>query len=742
MKKHATVIVLFLAVLAVVGYLVLDRDRVTEGEKRRRDNNVFTAWRKDELSKIVVTHEGETIVLERDPKKDSGWRMTSPRDERADVAAVERLLTTLEFAAVNRKASEAALGFEAPRAMGEVRMGGLATRFVLGGPSPRPEGSSYLRIDDNPPIVVSKELTATLLASADTYRDRTVVPYLSLELSRFEVKVNGGGGFALARHDDHSFLVADRGVLASRAAVERVWTALAEMRAEAFPKDADADRLTASPRLTIVMTPKESAKPAAELVLGGACPGHPDDIVVLRKAPTRTAACAPKSVLEALLSSPESFVDKRLFPLKLDEIEEVTLQIPSAADKTAVVDGGWNGLRNLAKIEVARKGTGFRLRAPDDRDLDADEADAMSEVVGRIADNEAIAVTKGPAIVDAIAKVTVRFANGERELSVEIGALRPDGRALVRRSHDGAQLEVSAAVGRWLFPRETTYRPRYILDKRERERRPSRLLLRCGTPQELVDRGEGWKLLEPKGFDADGVVVQLVAMLTRGKIDGWVSDVDDGSFGIPGAAASGADGADGKSCRVVLGFEDGNAPTTLTFGAEGEGGTYARVDTRTGVFVAPPSYREMMKRIFVSRSALRVDESKIENVRATLDGRPVKGDLVTLAVGVSTLVADSVLSVGKAKPAEDRAVGPVDLVVNVARSEGGPPRRIACRPFVDKPGEHACAADDVDAVFVFPNTRLTAFLPAPAASADAGPAAGPDASVRTNEAGADAARTP
>src|SRR6185503_3135103 len=107
-------------------------------------------------------------------KKDSSWRMSSPRQERVDQASAERLLTTLEFATIARKASanSSETGLVAPRAAGSVTMGALAIRFALGGASPSPEGSSYFSVDGGQPFVVSKELTQALLASSDTYRDR------------------------------------------------------------------------------------------------------------------------------------------------------------------------------------------------------------------------------------------------------------------------------------------------------------------------------------------------------------------------------------------------------------------------------------------------------------------------------------------------------------------------------------------------------------------------------------------
>ena len=85
-------------------------------------------------------------------------------------------------------------------------------------------------------------LTDAVLAPSDSLRDRTVIPYLSLELSRFEIK-HPAGGFAIERSDERSFKIVGLGVLAGRSALDNVWGELAEMRAEAFPKDADADRL-------------------------------------------------------------------------------------------------------------------------------------------------------------------------------------------------------------------------------------------------------------------------------------------------------------------------------------------------------------------------------------------------------------------------------------------------------------------------------------------------------------------
>jgi hypothetical protein len=683
------------ALAAALGlWLWLDRDRVTEGERKRRENSVFVAWRREELTEVTIAHEGETLTLVRDASAKSTWRMTSPRAERVDPAAVERLLGVLEFATVARKASEGGgLGLDTPRATGTLRMGGLVVVFALGGPSPRPDGSSYLRVDDHAPIVVGKELVESLLTPSDVYRDRTVVPYLATELARFEVR-HPNGGFALERVDERSFRIAATSTLASRAAVERMWASLAEMRAEAFPKDVDVERLTARPALTITMRPKDEKLPPAELVVGEACPGHPADVLVLQKAPSRVAACAPKDVVTALLVNEDALVERRLFSLRMDEIEELRLE-------RLVPDAGASGAPAI--LELARKGPGFHERSPVDRDLPADEADAASELITRVAASEAERVSRAATPFVAVARARVRAA--EHEEIVELGAIDARGRALLRRVTDDARLEVDAAVARRLVPRETTLRPRRMIVAETR--RATRVVLRCGVAQELVDKGEGLRLVAPPGYETDGAITQLVDAVLRGALDAWVADADDGTFGLA---------KDG--CHVVIAFEDGNAPLTVWFGAEGEGGVYGRVESRSGIFVAPRALRELAGRIYVSRGSLRVGSALVENVRVLLAGKPLPPprEPGALRAAVAGLTAERVESLGKA-----RLAAVPELVLEITSNDSGPPRRIACGPevSVNKGSTRLCEVSDVAATFIVDASRLAPFLPPRDASAPA-----------------------
>lgn len=652
MRKYASTLLLLAVAVALGVWLWIDRDKVSEGERKRRETSAFVAWRKDEVSRVEIAHDGETIVLERDAKKDTAWRLTSPRDERADQAAVERLLTTMEFASLVRRPTESAnLGLDSPRASGTVTMGGLVMRFVLGAPSPRPEGSSYFRLEGEGAIVVSKELTDTLLQPVDAYRDRTVAPYLSLDLASFGV-VHPGGGFTLERLDERSFKVAELGIVASHGGLDGVWSALAEMRAESFPKEADVDRLTATPKMTITMKPKDG-RPSAVLVVGDECPGHPSEVVILRREPTRVAACAPKGAIEALRVTPAALGDRRPFSFRADEIEELRLEdVPKK-------EGG--------TIDIARKGVGFHQREPVDRDLSPEEADAASELVSRIATLAAETATRSDATAfEAVARAVVH--SGAREETVEVGKARPDGKVPLRRLRDDARLVGSRSLARHLTPRGSSVAPRALLGD---ARRVTRMLLACGVRQEFVDEGAGLRLVDPKGYETDGSVLQIVDSLTRGKVDEWVADADDGSFGLSGP--------DAGACRVVLSFADGNDPATVRFGAETDSGNavYGIVEGKPRVFIVGKPTRDLAKKIYVNRAVF--------------------------GVAVPGLYADDVLRLGSAD------VGKVEI-------ELGPPNnRIRCGPILPTDAQHRdklrpCAIAGVKAVYLVADARLSVAL--------------------------------
>ena len=87
-------------------------------------------------------------------------------------------------------------------------------------------------------------------------------------------------------------------------------------------------------------------------------------VVAVRREPTRAAACVPAGVLEALRAPAREFVDLAPIGAPVDEIAEVKLQ----------------GERERP-LEMAREESGWHLRAPEDRKVEADAGRALVQAL-------------------------------------------------------------------------------------------------------------------------------------------------------------------------------------------------------------------------------------------------------------------------------------------------------------------------------------------------------------------------
>ena len=705
LRKHATSIVLALLAAGIGAYAYIDRGSVTETEKKLREGTLFPAWRREDLSRIELANRGgDTIILERvtGDGGDSSWFLRSPRSERADDAVVQKLLATLEFATALRKvdvdAASTVGGLDAPRLQASITMGPVVYRFAIGGEAPSPAGASYLRYDGGV-VVVSRDLVTELLKPVDAYRTRSIVPYLSIELAKLEI-TSSHGSLALTRADDVSFRLPD-GMRVSRGAIDKVWSALAETRAEAFVSDADADRATANPVITIRMSPTlKVANEAGILVIGDVCPGHPDDVVVVRKAPTRLSACAPKGILAGLETPAESLVDTHLFVSHDDEVTEAKLETLPLGNAPA------------AKLEIARKTNGWHERSPVDRDLGPDEVDAANALASDLARTEGGYPKKDPAPFEARGRITVTNADGAIEI-VELGAPNASGDRAARRSFDGAILQVSAATARKLVPRATSLRGREVWDPPIDGKNAETVSTACGdVVQSIAKSGDAWRMTAPIASDADNVLrLNVIDAVTRLRADAWVADADDGTFGfdVPCAIA----------LRVTM--DGGPSEKRVFLGKEGEGGIYARIEGDAAVLVAPKDLRDLARTWLVARPRLtekiaefaRPIAITIRGKTRTLRGPPDK-ELPDPIVSDAEILDDlgqvmleSAIHLGPARESEGFAAPRLDLKIG-----GDGPLRLRIGAETNR-GEikgYFARADGIEATFFVPRLHVDAVL--------------------------------
>jgi hypothetical protein len=668
-RKYGSTLALVACAAALGAYAYVDRKTVSDAERKERENDVFPAYRRQEVSRIELVQSGTKLAFERRSLGDAGdttWQMTSPRDERADAAAVDKLLGDIEFAGIVRKVDpSAATGLDAPRVAGTLTMGGLVYRFALGAPAPTPEGAAYFRLDGEGTFVVSRDFATSLLKEPDSYRERTIVPYLSLEIEKLAVK-GDGDDFAIERLDDVSFRLPALGLRASRETLDRVWGALAEGRVEFFLEDAEADRAVEALPLAIAMKPRDLAKPDGELLVGGACPGHPEDVVMIRRMPTRLSACVPKGMLPGLHVTPAELVDTRLFAARGDEVAELVLEpLPSGP-----------------KVEIARKDSGWHERSPEDRTLASDEVDEANALATSLAKGEALDVARGDAKspFEARARIRIQRGEGKGEETVELGPPSPLGGALVKRLADGAILRVSDALAHRLVPSPIALRGKEVFLPSLEGKVASVLETQCeGRTQKLTRDANGWSMQKPAGYAADSPgAADLVNAVSRAEAEAWVSEADDGSFGFDKAV-----------CSISLGYESegGTRTVGIAFGRAADTGEYfARPLGQPGVFLAPRSLRDEALHVLIDRSGFHLDSADVDTLtlsrgsaRLVLSRREGKLDLPDgggadtgekIGLALDALRADDVVHLGPPAPNEGFAHPSLDVRIRLKGDSG------------------------------------------------------------------------
>lgn len=600
-------LVVLAASAAAYAYLV-DRGTVSDADRGSRRNDVFPSFRIDEVRSVELVTGSEVLLLERE--SDAGvWAIASPRHERAEPAAIDVLLREMELATRVREVPPAETpGLNAPRVRGRVAVGRLEYRFALGADAPRPDGAAYMQVDGEGAFVVGRSLKVQLLRTADAYRERALVAYSAGEIGRLEVQ-GTGGGFVLQRNGAAFRLGSAGGLRASRAAVDRLFGALADARAEGFLDDPDAEPAAASGALNVTITPRDTSRPRVRLLVGGACPDRTDgDVIVVRTEPTRVSACVARGFVNALRVTTDTLVDKAPLFAHADEIEELRLEALGA-----------QGLR----VELARRGTGWRERAPEDRDLATEEADAASSLVAALADTQAIEARRAAPTEDIVPRARVTERGQDWTEVIEISAPNPEGIATARRLDDGALLRLPGAIARRFEPHPVALRaPAFWKEPFD----PADVVAvddSCGsTPQHLERRNGGWVSRTPAGFAVDPAsVADLADAFAHAKADAWVDETDDGSFGLKRAGA----------CTLTLtvgSLPDGGAPRLagLEFGgeadvrgpisgpAEGERGVYARTLGGQAIAVAPETLRAMASRPAIDRSRFRLDLTALTQI--------------------------------------------------------------------------------------------------------------------------------
>ena len=704
--KHATTLVLsVLALGAGASVLWLDRDRVTTGEAEARRKNLFEAYRPDDITELTITAAGTTARLFSGELDDAGQRAWQVEIEgvryAADDRAKDQLVSALEMGTAERWVAKDAVdqrgfGLDPGKIAITVAMGRITLRLRVGGPAPSPEGSRYAEVEGRGVAVITRELAAVLENDPTTLRSRVLLPYAEGDVTALEIReIDGptrrftralgagsrrGAGFRIEGPAPQG------NARVAAAAMEKIWSTLGSLGADVYLDRTIGEKAFAR-RVTVDLTLRDATKKRAVLELGGACPGHPDDVVALRIEPDRATACVAAGFIDDLLVPVAKLADHRLVGAPADQVTEVKI---TSAGRT---------------LELARQGPQWHLRAPEDRSVDADAGRAFLEALLAVEGDSFASreVRSAPrATVRVISVVPSTNANasadGGEDERVETLEVFPeqDGLVPVRRTEDGAVLLVPRDRAATLFPDVAALRSRKLFDEPLESVRALRV--ESGGRVQRFDRtaSGAFTLQEPRGEGllADGALAAEVAALIGGlSVDRWIG-ADAGTYGldkprliIEAEIDGGKDGGPPRSLRVAL-------------GAPAASGSFARAGDDPAVFIAPRALEDAADRWLLDRTTTAVAPETL--ARATLTGDGGKrlviernGDALriagvpadpvstaraaTIRDALAELTAEGAVSVGPAEKAQGFDRPRLDILVErvgVGTREKVPPVRL------------------------------------------------------------------
>jgi hypothetical protein len=192
-----------------------------------------------------------------------------------------------------------------------------------------------------------------------------------------------------------------------------------------------------------------------------------------------------------------------------------------------------------------------------------------------------------------------------------------DGKLYVLRKHDGVVIELSPEAARLLRADASLVKSRKIFDFGPLDIVDVDVQVRQRPYQHLKQLPKGGvELAWPKGFVADGTLAsELVDAVRTLTADKWVSDADDGTFGL---------GEPTLTARFTV-QKDQEQPQKheIIVGRPTASGFYASTKADPGVFVLPRRAHEVLSTLVIDRSPFMVDPAKATRITLETQDRVV-----------------------------------------------------------------------------------------------------------------------
>lgn len=562
--------------------VLIARNRGAPGtaERARRADHLFSTFDIEGVRRLTIQPKDATdpaLILERDPRDPETFRLGGKEGRRADAGLVTALLHALAQETVQRRydvppADSAAslatpdweLTVESESRTDRVRISREHTYLM----------AAVVEGEGNPRFMaLGLGLEKQLARSERDFTTRSLFPISKSETQ--ELVISRGDGRVVLRPSAFGFAIGEKGTRADRDLVEALFFQVARSELEVVRERASVAAAQKAEGDLVTLEQRGKSGGVSRVTFGGRCGTGEEDgarILALELGGEERAGCVGGAIGAALAIEPKRYIDKRILPLRADEIDHVVLRTPDVS------------------LDLIRKDEAFELtdeggRHPIDKESGTKFFRALSDAEGTPWEGT-------PPDAEAGTLRAVGHGTGDLVIDERVLFWKANGAFLCRRG-DGALLNLSGLAAGPFEKAKLWLRDRSIvqagIDSIES------LTIKNGPTSRTLERTpEGFRYAPGGDFADARLVEEFLDVLVHLKAKAFLDEAP------PASAPS-----------LSLGWMESEKSSLLSIYDRRQGGFRATFSGVSGTFLLDPTIVEKVGRSLENRApaSFNLDEA-------------------------------------------------------------------------------------------------------------------------------------
>ncbi|MCX6355248.1 MAG: DUF4340 domain-containing protein [Candidatus Aureabacteria bacterium] len=571
--KFRTTLILIIIALGIGSYIWFFERKQMSTEEREQKGKILFSLKADDIDKIELVKEKETIVCTKD--KDGNWSIEQPLKYMADKSPLQSICSRLESLNSERAIKGEELdekkiedfGLKKPRIIVRFRARGKEMSLALGEDAPLGESAYAQIVGDKTVYLVNKSLYPVLNKEVKDLRDRAIVEFEPNDLAKAQI-THEGKTIEIVQDTNGWQITKPLQAAADPDKVSGMLRKIKNMRVRDFTDDAPKDLAKYgldAPAYEVSLWDKKDQ--AAKTILVGK--EAEKNVVYAKRGGTDMVFTVNSDFMKDLARTPEEMRDTKLTHLSQANIEEAGIVI---GDK---------------KLTLAKSGAKWEIKEPEKKEAeDAAVVDLLRKLTeltvtgfasAKPEELESYGLGKGAM------EITLKPKEGDAEKFLVGKKSEGDKKVYVKRAKSDEILIVAADFLKDCSVDPLHYAKRQVLDfKTDDVKRIE--VTRANNPKQVCEKGDDktWKMIEPgKGAAGADVITVIISNLSVLRARALIaqSPKDLSHYGL-----------DAPSCVVSLDIEKGGTPESkrLLIGGKGPEGTYyAKLADGDFVFTIP-----------------------------------------------------------------------------------------------------------------------------------------------------------